>query len=422
MSSKKLKIENWAIEKLIPYARNPRKNDQAVEQVAAAIKEFGFRVPIVAKSDGLLVDGHLRLKAAQKLGLKEVPVVLADDLSDAQIKAFRISVNRMAELAEWDNELLALEFAELKDLGFDTSLTGFDDAMVSEIMPTEAEPLTDEDAVPEVDEQSPPKTKIGDVWILGNHRVMCGDSTDEAMVAKLMNGVKADMVFTDPPYGVSYAEKNKSLNQSGKGNRIQTPIENDHLQGNELSDFFFAVFSQMFLSMKNGCPFYVCAPQGGEQMMMMMMMMQKACLPVRHELIWVKNNHVLGRADYHYKHEPILYGWKDGAGHPWYGERNKFSIWNVDKPMQSKLHPTMKPIELIEIPINNSSKQGDSVLDLFLGSGSTLIACEKTGRKCYGMELSPQYIEVIIRRWQEYTGKEAHLEETGETFNSIASR
>ena len=200
-------------------------------------------------------------------------------------------------------------------------------------MPMEVEGLTDEDAVPEAPEQ--PVTVEGDVWVLGKHRLMCGDSTSVDAVEKLMDGALADLVVTDPPYGVRYADKNSSLNASGRGNCIQTPIKNDHLQGDELKDFFLASFSSMFIAMKPGAPFYVFAPQGGEQMMMMMMM-QEACLPVRHELIWVKNNHVLGRADYHYKHEPVLYGWKNGAGHPWYGDRNKFSIWHVDKPMQDR--------------------------------------------------------------------------------------
>jgi DNA modification methylase len=236
----------------------------------------------------------------------------------------------------------------------------------------------------------------------------------------LLEGQQADMVFTDPPYGVSYADKNESLNKALKGNRIQTEIMNDHLQGDALGAFFLAIFSTMAAVMKPGCPFYVCAPQGGEQMMMMMMMM-KAGIPMRHELIWIKNNHVLGRADYHYKHEPILYGWKDGAGHPWYGGRDKVSTWHVDKPMQSKLHPTMKPVELVEIALENSSKRGDTVLDLFGGSGTTLIACEKTGRTARLMELDPKYADVIVRRWQDYTGRQAVLESTGQSFDEVAA-
>lgn len=414
-----MKLESWPIDKLIEYARNPRKNDHAVDKVAAAIKEFGFRVPIVAKSDGLIVDGHLRLKAARKLGLTEVPVILADDMTEAQIKAFRISVNRMAEFAEWDNELLALEMDDLKEMGFDLDLTGFDLGEIEDIMGAQepAEGLTDDDDAPEP--QAEAISKMGDIWLLGNHRVMCGDSTSVEAVEKLMDGKKADLVVTDPPYGVSYAEKNKSLNKVGKGNLIQEPIKNDHLKGDNLKDFFLGAFSAMFTAMKPGAPFYLFAPQGGEQMMMMMMMMEKACLPVRHELIWVKNNHVLGRADYHYRHEPILYGWKDGAGHQWYGDRNKFSTWEIDKPVSSKLHPTMKPIDLIKIPIENSSKEQDVVLDLFGGSGTTLIAAEKTGRVARLIELDPRYVDVIIKRWQDYTGKVATHAETNQPFAEV---
>jgi len=414
MTSKKLKVENWPIDKLIPYARNPRKNDQAVEQVAAAIREFGFRVPIVAKSDGLLVDGHLRLKAAQKLGLKEVPVVLADDLSDAQIKAFRISVNRMAELAEWDNELLALEFAELKDLGFDTSLTGFDEAMVSEIMPNKAEPLTDEDSVPEVDEQSPPKTKIGDVWILGNHKIMCGDSTDEAMVAKLMNGVKADMVFTDPPYNhasddkgvaasVSKAHKNLMDSEWDKNFDIRKTLS--------IIDMFKSENSTVYI-----CTSWHLAGD----------IWKWSAVHSKTDgyCVWHKPNPMpsLMKRHWTWASELICYATFGKHTFNFPDQGHASSVWTFTKVSKCDLHPTMKPISVPEHAITHSSKQGASVLDLFLGSGSTLIACEKTGRKCYGMELSPQYISIIIQRWQEYTGKEAHLEETGETFNSIASR
>ena len=407
-------IEMVNIEQLIPYARNSRTHSDAqVAQIAASIKEFGFTNPVLVDGEGSIIAGHGRVLAARKLGMDTVPVIRLNYLTEAQRRAYVIADNKLALNAGWDNEMLALELAELGDLGFDLELTGFSDEEIKALMPVEVEGLTDEDAVPEAPEQ--PVTVEGDVWVLGKHRLMCGDSTSVDAVEKLMDGALADLVVTDPPYGVSYADKNSSLNASGRGNCIQTPIKNDHLQGDELKDFFLASFSSMFIAMKPGAPFYVFAPQGGEQMMMMMMM-QEACLPVRHELIWVKNNHVLGRADYHYKHEPVLYGWKNGAGHPWYGDRNKFSIWHVDKPMQSKLHPTMKPVELVEIPIQNSSKGQDLVIDLFGGSGSTLIACEKTGRIARLMELDPKYCDVIIKRYIEFTGQQAIHAETGKPF------
>lgn len=412
-------LETIQIDALIPYARNSRTHSDAqVAQIAASIKEFGFTNPVLIDAGGGIIAGHGRVLAARKLGLSEVPCIRLSHLTATQARALVIADNKLAMNAGWDNDMLALEFAELTDMGFDLDLTGFTADEIAALTPEQIEPgLTDQDAAPDVQEN--PVTVPGDVWIMGKHRLMCGDSTSISDVEKLMDGQFADLVVTDPPYGVSYADKNRSLNTVAPARRIQTPIKNDHLQGNELKDFFLAAFSSMFVAMKPGAPFYVFAPQGGEQMMMMMM--QEACLPVRHELIWVKNNHVLGRADYHYKHEPVLYGWKDGAGHPWYGERNKFSIWNVDKPMQSKLHPTMKPVELVDIPIQNSSKGHDVVLDLFGGSGTTLIAAEKNGRTAFLMELDPRYCDVIVKRWQDFTGKIAIHAETGEPFAEVTN-
>ena len=416
------KVEKWAIDKLIPYARNARTHsDEQVSQLAASIKEWGWTTPVLVDEQGGIIAGHGRTLAAQKLKMAEVPVMVAKGWSDAKKRAYVLADNKLAMNAGWDNEMLALELGEIGELGFDLDMTGFTAEEIEALTPEQIEPgLTDEDAVPEVPVQ--PVTVLGDVWVLGKHRLMCGDSTSIDAVDKLMDGQKADLVITDPPYGVSYADKNKSLNATGKGNRIQTEIENDHLKGTELSDFFFASFVSMNSAMRLGCAFYLFAPQGGEQMMMMMMMMmQKAGLPVRHELIWVKNNHVLGRADYHYKHEPVLYGWKDGAAHQWFGDRNKFSVWNIDKPHSSKLHPTMKPIELIEIPLQNSSKSGNIVIDLFGGSGSTLIACEKTNRHARLMELDPKYCDVIVKRWQDFTGKIATHAETGQPFAEVSN-
>lgn len=409
-------IERLPLDALIPYARNSRTHSaEQVAQVAASMREFGFTSPVLIDAQGGIIAGHGRVMAARQLGLPDVPCIRLPHLTEAQKRAYVIADNKLALNSGWDEDMLRLEIEDLQGMDFDLDLLGFSDDELAALLPddeTEAG-QGDADAVPEV--RPAAISKLGDVWVLGAHRVMCGDSASVDSVGALLSGAYPDLVFTDPPYGVSYADKNKSLNESGKGNRIQTEIKNDHLQGDDLARFFLDVFTTLFAVMKPGAPFYVCAPQGGEQMMMMMMM-QKAGLPVRHELIWVKNNHVLGRADYHYKHEPILYGWKEGAGHPWYGARDKFSVWNVDKPVASKLHPTMKPVELVEIAIGNSSKRGDIVLDLFGGSGSTLIACEKTSRKARLMELDPHYVDVIVRRWQEFTGKSAVHAETGDPF------
>lgn len=410
-------IEQVGVDALAPYARNSRTHSrEQVAEIAASIREFGFTCPVLIDVAGGIIAGHGRVMAAKKLGLAAVPCIRLAHLTEAQKRAYVIADNKLAMNAGWDDELLALEMRALESLNFDLALTGFDsgeiDAMLADMGDAEGQGSKDAESVPEI--QPEPISKPGDVWVLGRHRVMCGDSTRPEQLEHLLGAARADLIFTDPPYGVSYADKNKSLNESVGGNRIQTEIENDHLKGDEIARFFLAAFSAMFAVMKPGCPFYVCAPQGGEQMMMMMM--QKAGLPVRHELIWVKNCHVLGRADYHYKHEPILYGWKEGAGHPWYGDRDKFSVWHVDKPKASKLHPTMKPVELVEIAIGNSSRRGDFVLDLFGGSGSTLIACEKTGRDARLMELSPNYVDVIVRRWQDYTGGRAVHAESGAPF------
>ena len=404
-----MQIEQRKVSELIPYANNSRTHSDAqVAQIAASIKEFGWTNPILIDGENGIIAGHGRLLAARKLGYDEVPTIELSTLTEAQKKAYVIADNKLALNAGWDDDVLRIELEALQELEFDLDVLGFDEKELANLLtPEQVEGLTDEDDAPPIPEE--PKTRPGDIYQLGKHRLMCGDSTSIDAVEKLMDGLLADLVVTDPPYGVSYADKNKSLNATGRGNRIQTPIKNDHLKGDELKNFFLSAFSSMFIAMKPGAPFYVFAPQGGEQMMMMMMMMQEACLPVRHELIWVKNNHVLGRADYHYKHEPVLYGWKDGAGHPWYGDRNKFSIWNINKPAQSKLHPTMKPVELVEIPIQNSSKGQDIVFDLFGGSGTTLIACEKTGRQARLMELDPKYCDVIVKRWEDFTGKKAIL-------------
>ena len=403
----------------MPYARNARTHsDEQISQIAASIKEWGWTVPVLIDEDGGLIAGHGRVLAARKLGLAEIPVMVATGWSKAQKRAYVLADNKLAMNAGWDNEMLSLELGEIGDLGFNLDLTGFGtDEIEALLAPVGTEGLTDEDAVPEVPEA--PVTVLGDVWLLGKHRVMCGDSTSIDAVDNLMAGQKADMFFTDPPYGVSYADKNKSLNAIGKGNGIQTPIINDHMTVNETGDLWFQSFSNAHLTTSEKAVYYICGPQGGELMMMMMMMILKAGWQLKHTMIWVKNNHVLGRMDYHYKHEPIMYGWKDGESHNWYGDHSQMSTWEVDKPVKSALHPTMKPIGLMEKAIGNSTKTGNVVLDLFGGSGSTLIACEKTGRYARLMELDPKYCDVIVKRWQEFTGKIATHAETGTPFAEV---
>ena len=397
-----MQIEHWPIERCIEYARNPRKNDHAVDKVAAAIKEYGFRVPIVAKSDGLVVDGHLRLKAAKKLGLTEVPVILADDMTDAQIKAFRLSVNRVAQEAQWDNDLLKIELQDLDANGFDLSLTGFEVGEIAAFLTEPTAGLTDEDAVPDVPVE--PVTVLGDVWLLGRHRLMCGDSTSIDAVETLMAGKKADMVFTDPPYNIDYG------NIKHPKFKVRQ-IENDNMSQ---SDFrtFCAAFTACILASCEGCV-YVFGPPGPDGRIMFTEL-DKA-LHCSTTVVWKKDQFTLGRGKYQNKYEPCWFGWnKSGAS--FVDDRKLTNVWEFDRPKSSKLHPTMKPVELVENAIGHASNVGGLVLDLFGGSGTTAIACEKTARNCRMMELDPKYCDVIVKRWQDFTGKTAVLESTGEPF------
>jgi DNA modification methylase len=414
---------------LKPADYNPRKiSDKQLEMLRKSLDEFGDLSGIVFnRRTGNVIGGHQRLKCLppdakiEKKDLKERSktgtvaegwividgekfVYREVDWDEATEKMANIAANKHG--GEWDDEKLGQLLQELSELPvFDLDLVGFEsselDAILSQI---EGTGLIDDDEVPEV-ETPEPITKTGDLYILGGkHRVLCGDATKKEDIERLMDGKKADMVFTDPPYGVSYSDKNKFLNAIDKGNCIQKPIENDHKAVDDLKDnIIFPSFCNIKLFLKDNGTYYITAPQGGDLLLMMMMMMDKSGLPLRHMLIWVKNNHVLGRTDYNYKHEPILYGWINK--HTFYGNgKYLFSTWEIPKPNKSDLHPTMKPVELIENAILNSTLINHLVFDPFLGSGSTLIACEKTNRICYGMEIDPHYVDVIVTRYCKFTG------------------
>jgi DNA modification methylase len=393
-----LKFETWPIERLIEYSRNPRKNDHAVDKIAGAIKEFGFRIPVVAKSDGLVVDGHLRLKAAKKLGLTEVPVILADDMTDTQIKAFRISVKRMADFAEWDNEMLALELGEIGDLGFDLDLTGFTADEIAALMPLELEPgLTDEDSVPEVPEQ--PVTVLGDVWVLGKHRLMCGDSTSIDAVDKLMDGQKADMVFTDPPYGVEYQS-----NRRTKSAKFDVLANDDKfLDIAPILEVFSKGWMFVWTSWKVQNTWIDQFESFGYP---------------NNIVIWHKPGGGIGdlKKTFISDYEVALV-WHRGAELE--GKRIG-SVWKINKDSSmTYVHPTQKPVALAEEALDKTTKSKAIVMDLFGGSGSTLIACEKTNRIARLMELDPKYCDVIVKRWQDFTGKIATHAETGQPFAEV---
>lgn len=370
-----------------PYEKNPRKNDEAVKYVAESISQFGFKVPIVIDSNGVIVAGHTRYKAAKKLNLKEVPCIVADDLTEEQVKAFRLADNKVAEKAEWDFELLADELDELFD--FDMTVFGFDEPAEEE-----AEAIEDEfDAEPPEE----PYVKLGNLYQLGNHRLLCGDSTVLGDVEKLMGDAQADMLLTDPPYNVDYEGKTKE----------KLKIQNDKMDNDNFRQFLVDAFSNADAVMKPGAVFYIWhADSEGYNF-------RGACYDidwkVRQCLIWSKNSMVMGRQDYQWKHEPCLYGWKDGAGHLWASDRKQTTILNFERPTKNDLHPTMKPIALFDYQIKNNTKGGDIVLDLFSGSGTTIMACEQNGRRAYCMEFDPRYAQVIIERWEKFTGEKAKL-------------
>lgn len=406
-----LELHHWPIGRLTPYGRNPRRNDHAVEQMAGAIQEFGFRIPIIAKSTGEVVDGHLRLKAAVHLGLETVPVILADDLTPMQIKAFRILANRSATWAQWDDDLLRLELEELQLDDFDLSLTGFDADELLEIMAgeeTTTEGDSDEDAVPEVPET--PVSRPGDVWLLGKHRLLCGDSTDPASFTLLMAGEKAAMVFMDPPYNVDYANSAKD-----KMRGTHRPILNDNL-GEGFYDFLLAALKPTLAH----CTGAIYIAMSSSELDTLQTAFRSAGGKWSTFIIWAKHTFTLGRSDYQRQYEPILYGWPEGAKRHWCGDRNQSDVWQIKKPHKNDLHPTMKPVELVERAIRNSSRPGNVVLDPFGGSGTTLIAAEKAARQARLIELDPKYVDVIVRRWQSFAGGQAVRESDGVKFDDLA--
>ena len=407
-----LKLEHWPTSRLIPYARNPRKNDHAVEQMASAISEFGFRIPIIAKSTGEICDGHLRYKAALHLGLEQVPVILADDLTETQLKAFRILVNRSATWADWDEDLLRLELEELKLDDFDLALTGFDDDELLEIMAgeeTTTEGNTDEDAAPEL--PVTPVSKPGDVWIMGQHRLLCGDATDPASYDTLLGTERVAMIFQDPPYNVDYANSPKDKLR-GK----HRPILNDNL-GEGFQAFLLAALKPAL----QRCDGAIYIAMSSSELDTLQAAFRAAGGKWSTFIIWAKHTFTLGHADYQRQYEPILYGWREGANRHWCGDRDQGDVWEIKKPAKNTLHPTQKPVEVPERAIRNSSRPGSLVLDCFGGSGSTLIACERTGRVCRVMELDPKYCDVIVRRWQDWTGQKAQRADDGLLFDELAS-
>ena len=386
-----MQIQNVPISSVKPYEKNPRFNDDAVDAVARSIKEFGWQQPIVVDRDMVIIVGHTRLKAAESLGLSEVPVIIAENLTPEQVKAYRIADNKTGEIAEWNFELLPFEIKDLQDANFDLSLLGFDSEELDRILNGDADKQvstgeTEPDAVPEASEI--PESRRGEVYQLGEHRLMCGDSTNAADTAKLMGEDKAVLYLVDPPYNVAL--------QGSNGLTIQ----NDDMSDADFRKFLNSAFKCASGVMEPGAVFYIF--HSDSESANFRLAAKENDLEVHETLYWIKNSFVLGRFDYQYQSESALYGWKPGAAHNWYSDRCQTNLLHYDKPKCNDAHPSMKPVEMLVYLVQNSSKHGEIVLDNFGGSGSTLIACEQTGRVCRMMELDEKYCDVIRRRWAEF--------------------
>ena len=405
-----MQIEYRPVASLIPHARNAKQHSDAqVAQIAASIREFGWGAPVIVDGKNNIVAGHGRVLAARKLGMTEVPVVPMAHLTDIQRRALILADNKIGENALWENELLGLELAELQAAGFDLELTGFSEDEWNDLIDGDdsKDGLTDDDAVPEVTEDA--VTKLGDVWLMGEHKVICGDATKAEDYKSLLGDELADMTVTDPPYGVNYSNSAKD-----KMRGTNRPILNDNL-GSEFAPFLLAT-CQNILAVTKGA---VYIAMSSSELDTLQAAFRAAGGKWSTFVIWAKNTFTMGRADYQRQYEPILYGWKDGAQHYWCGARDQGDVWQIKKPHKNDLHPTMKPVELMERAVRNSSKTRDIVLDPFGGSGTTVIACEKSGRRARLMELDPKYVDVICRRFQDFSGKEAKRASDGARFSDL---
>ncbi len=403
-------IEMWIVGKLIPYARNPRTHSDAqIAQIAASIAEFGFNNPILVDTNAGIIAGHGRLLAAQKLGLEEVPVIVLDHLSEAQKRAYIIADNQLALNAGWDDDLLRAELAALNNESFDISLIGFEDEELARLLAAQdaTEGLTDEDAVPELPQT--PVSVPGDLWILADHKLLVGDATKQADVEKLMAGDVADLVFTDPPYNVDYEGYTEE----------RLKIRGDRMSDAEFKQFLESAFRAYRAVAKPGASLYVCHSSSWQREFQNAL--ESAGFEVRCQIIWAKNTFAWGFGRYKFQHEPIFYAHVAAQKDPWYGDKSQSTLWEEKKPAANRIHPTAKPVELVERALLNSSKAGDIVADLFGGSGSTLIGCERRGRKARLMEIDPKYADCIVRRYQDYTGKKAVLDGDGRTFEEVAA-
>jgi DNA modification methylase len=403
------RIELWPIDRLIPFARNPRTHSEAqVTQIAASIAEFGFNNPILVDTKAGIIAGHGRLLAARKLQLTEVPVIVLDHLTDAQKRAYVIADNQLALNAGWDEALLAAELTALQQEDFNLGLIGFEDEELARLLAGQdaTDGLTDEDAVPELPEK--PISLLGDLWILGDHRLLVGDATDIDAAAKLVADTPVDLVFSDPPYNVDYEGYTED----------RLTIKSDRMSDVDFKKFLESVFRSYRKVVKPGASMYVCHSSSWQREFQNAM--EVAGFEVRCQIIWAKNTFAWGFGRYKFQHEPMFYAHVADQKDAWYGDKTQSTLWHEKKPAANRIHPTAKPVELVERALLNSSKSGDIVADLFGGSGSTLIGCERRDRKARLMEIDPKYADCIVRRYQEFTGKKAVLDVDGRTFNEIA--
>lgn len=417
-------IENWSIERLVEYPRNPRKNDKAVDRMCASLREFGFKVPVLARSDGEVVDGHLRLKAARKLNIAEIPVILCDEWTPAQVKAFRLMVNRSVTWAEWDEEAVALELQEIQEADFDLSLTGFDPGEIDGLLALEDEEIAN--AAPPLPES--PVSRLGDLWLLGPHRVLCGDATNDEVVARLLGDRKPRLLVSDPPYGIELDSEwrdRAGLNGCGPAEPSYMKKRTKGHTETSISGDTRADWSEAFELVPSLEIAYVWHASVFTREVLDGLLRIGFLYP--QQIIWNKGRTVLTRTHYWYQHEPCWYLRKKNA--PWFGKAGQNStIWDSPSPKfimggsdeEKWDHPTQKPVELMRRPILNHLRRGELVYDPFLGSGTTLAAAELNERACFGIELDPKYVDVVVQRWQQLTGKRATLDGDGRTFDSIA--
>ena len=405
ISLEKLKLEFWPIERLIPYARNPRTHTKAqISQIAAGIQEFGFNNPVLVGADGEIIAGHARALAARQVGMTRTPVIVLNHLTPAQKRAFRIADNKLALKAGWDFGMLLLELQDLAEQEIALPLTGFDDDELQELLARQSGPgLADADDASAIEQEV--ITQLGDIWELGRHRLLCAESTDPENLQRILSGDTCDLVFADLPYNVDYAGKNARRQK----------ILNDDL-GDEF-DRFLGAACRSIVEASAG-PIYMCMSSG--ELHTLYSNFKKAGGVWSTYIIWSKHLFTLGRSDYQRQYEPILYGWPQGGKHYWCGARDQGDVWYLEKPRANDLHPTMKPVALVERAIENSSRPSSVVLDPFAGSGTTAIACERTGRKARLVELDPRYADVAVRRWESYSGQRARRQSDGALFEDLA--